>query len=529
MRKFTSYGSPNPKLHYVAPRQALLDSAYHQLIGQNPEDSGHYITVWAPRQTGKTWALLEVTKRIRQRDDFQVGIITMQSVRDLKNEKDVLKILINSLSYHFETDLPMLQSLNDLPQLFTQTYFSKPIILILDEFDSLDEGLINKFANEFRTIYTSRINESDKPSGEKQYLLHGLALIGVRSVLGIGNVKGSPFNVQRGLHIPNLSFDEVRDLFQQYEQESGQSIEPDVVKQLFHEMRGQPGLTCWMGELLTETYNENPKESITKTKFDQVYYKAVRSLPNNNILNILSKVNQAPYRDFTLELFRTEEKIEFAFDNVMINYLYTNGVIDREITPTEEYVRFASPFVQKRIFNRFSQAIFDYTGKLFEPFEDLSDIITETAVNIKNLLMRYQIYLQKNRGWLLKDAPRRKDLRIFEAVFHFNLYRYLYDFFNRKRGQVFPEFPAGNGKIDLIVKYQGLTYGIEVKSYTDELAYKEALQQAAAYGHQLHLQEITLAFFVEYIDDANRQKYEQIYTDEASGVIVTPVFVVTGN
>ena len=36
------------------------------------------------------------------------------------------------------------------------------------------------------------------------YLLHGLALVGVRAVLGIDSDRGSPFNVQRSLHVPNL-------------------------------------------------------------------------------------------------------------------------------------------------------------------------------------------------------------------------------------------------------------------------------------------------------------------------------------
>ncbi len=529
MRKFTSYGSPNPKLHYFAPRKKLIERAYYQLIGDDPEEGGHYITVWAPRQTGKTWALLEAIKKIRLRDDFQVDIITMQSARDVTTEQGVLKILIENLRYYFGTDLPYIQSLYDLPQLFTNEFFNKPVILILDEFDSLQEDLINKFANEFRTIYTSRVNENDKKSGNKRYLLHGLALIGIRSVLGIENVKGSPFNVQRSLHIQNLSFDEVSELFQQYEHESGQQIEPETVKRIFYEFRGQPGLTCWFGELLTETLNDNPQNPITMAEFDRVYLEASDVLPNNNILNILSKIRNEPYKELTLELFRTESEIKFKFENKALNYLYMNGVIDIEKKASGAYVRFASPFVQKKIFNRFSDAFFDYTGKLFEPFEDLSDVITDTAVNIKNLLMRYQTYLQKNRDWLLKDAPRRKDLRIFEAVFHFNLYRYLYDFFNRKRGQVIPEFPAGNGKIDLIVTYQGQTYGIEVKSYTDDLAYKEALKQAADYGKQLKLKEITLAFFVEYIDDANRQTYEKGYTDFDTGVKVIPVFVATGN
>lgn len=42
------------------------------------------------------------------------------------------------------------------------------------------------------------------------------------------------------------------------------------------------------------------------------------------------------------------------------------------------------------------------------------------------------------------------------------------------------------------------------------------------------LREITLALFVEYVDDANRQKYEIVYQDMESGVTVIPTFVETG-
>ena len=39
---------------------------------------------------------------------------------------------------------------------------------------------------------------------------------------------------------------------------------------------------------------------------------------------------------------------------------------------------------------------------------------------------------------------------------------------------------------------------------------------------------MTLAFFVETIDETNRAKYEAVYEDKATGVTVRPVFVVTG-
>ena len=95
--------------------------------------------------------------------------------------------------------------------------------------------------------------------------------------------------------------------------------------------------------------------------------------------------------------------------------------------------------------------------------------------------------IQKNRDWLLKDAPKRKDMRIFEAVYHFNLYRYLCDFLGAKKARVYPEFPTGNGKVNIIIEYADRMYAIEIKSYTDETGYFEALDQAAGYGAQLGL------------------------------------------
>jgi len=73
-----------------------------------------------------------------------------------------------------------------------------------DEFDALSEEAISGLADLFRNIYVSRQYEGNKATDEREYLLHAVALIGVRSVLGIENKRGSPFNVQRGLHIPNL-------------------------------------------------------------------------------------------------------------------------------------------------------------------------------------------------------------------------------------------------------------------------------------------------------------------------------------
>jgi hypothetical protein len=131
--------------------------------------------------------------------------------------------------------------------------------------------------------------------------LHGIALIGVLSVLGISNVSGSPFNVQRSVLIPNLTPQEVHTLFNWYGQESGRAVEADVVAQICAELQGQLGLTCWVGELLTETYAPPAGQPLTGATFEEAYAAALKVLPNNNILNIVSKAKQSPYKETVLE------------------------------------------------------------------------------------------------------------------------------------------------------------------------------------------------------------------------------------
>lgn len=528
MRTFSSYGPPNLDLHYYAPREALIAHLCNHLIGE-PTSGGHYVTVWAPRQTGKTWLMQQVVVALRRRGDFEVAITTLQSAKTAQTPAAVLEELVTNLRNHFQRDFPMITEWRALRTLFTAPYFERPVILILDEFDALEPTFINALANEFRSIYTERLNEIDRNSAEKSYLLHGLALIGVRSVLGIENTTGSPFNVQRSFHIPNLTYAEVDGMFKWYERESGQQVEQMVIDRLFYEVRGQPGLTGWFGELLTESYNRHER-SITTNDFERTYLAAIDRLPNNNILNIISKAKQEPYKQVVLELFKTESKIPFRYDEPRINFLYQNGVVDQEVEDTLRwYVKFASPFIQKRLFNYFSFDLFSNLGSLYAPLDDLEDTITSTALNVQRLLQRYEAYLQQNREWLFKQAPRRaEDFRVYEAVYHFNLYMYLMRFLESYQAQIYPEFPTGNGKIDLLIRHAGQLYGLETKSFANRREYERALGQVAGYAQQLGIAEIALVLFIEAIDDENRRKFETPYVDATTGVTVNPMFVVTG-
>lgn len=82
MRRFSSYGPLHKDLHYYSAREELIDTAYKQLMGENPQKGGNYITVWAPRQCGKTWLMQQVLFRLQKDPQFDVLKINLENLKD---------------------------------------------------------------------------------------------------------------------------------------------------------------------------------------------------------------------------------------------------------------------------------------------------------------------------------------------------------------------------------------------------------------------------------------------------------------
>jgi hypothetical protein len=124
MRRFSSYGPINSKRHYYAPREELIQQAYTQLAGEYPDEDGRYITVWAPRQCGKTWVMQEVVEKIKTTGQYEVGIISMQSLKKEQSEKKILDILMEKLQISFGKSFPSIEKTSDIPRLFSGIYLS---------------------------------------------------------------------------------------------------------------------------------------------------------------------------------------------------------------------------------------------------------------------------------------------------------------------------------------------------------------------------------------------------------------------
>ena len=65
----------------------MVDDCISHLMGDTlpdikDEGGGHYFTIWAPRQTGKTWLMRRAVEKIQAErgDRFMVGSLSMQGV-----------------------------------------------------------------------------------------------------------------------------------------------------------------------------------------------------------------------------------------------------------------------------------------------------------------------------------------------------------------------------------------------------------------------------------------------------------------
>jgi hypothetical protein len=86
-------------------------------------------------------------------------------------------------------------------------------------------------------------------------------------------------------------------------------------------------------------------------------------------------------------------------------------------------------------------------------------------------------------------------------VGHFHLYAWLKQAIGQECS-ISPEFPTGNGKVDLHLRWRNHRSLIEIKSFVDMRGLEKGLRQAAEYACQAGLDAVTVAVFMPVKDEA---------------------------
>jgi hypothetical protein len=525
VRTFSSYGPVDDELHFNVPRFALVEDCVSQLLG-HPKKGGHYFTIWAPRQTGKTWLMRQAVARIRRDypEEYIVATLSMQGVMMAGKEDDAfLDQIPDIFQSHLDLEVPAPKNWGELKRMFLKDkgLFDRPLILLIDEFDSLPPTVIDILVTMFRDIYLNR----------EHHNLHALALIGVRAVLGFSSDRGSPFNIQRSLEVPRFTHEEVLDLYRQYQEESGQAIEPQVVEAVWKATRGQPGLVCWFGELLTKKHNPDPSLPLGDEAWKTVYSRALSREPNNTILNMVAKA-RGKHREELMNMF-VQSDIPFCIHQSWCNDLHLNGLLDAEEVLDDkgekfQVCRFTSPFIQECLHKALCDDLLNSPKKVIplNIYDDLADVFEGSSLDLPALLRRYTDYLERLQKAGLnpwKDQPTRSDLRITEAVGHFHLYWWMVEALSGSEVVVSPEFPTGNGKVDLHLRDTHRKGLVEVKVFRNIQLLKQNRLQVARYAQQVGLSEATLALFVPGV--SQEEVARLLGTSDCQGVKVNVVAI----
>lgn len=243
-RTFNTAGPIVPEMHYhIPPLQRAGGDRLLRLV-----KGSQYFVVYAPRQTGKTTALLALRDALNAGDHRAVyANIEGAQTRDDDLEpaiRTILSRLASEARRTLDDDFlsrhrnPLLKGVG--PEDALREALSRwaraspaPLVLLLDEVDGLRDQTLLTVLHQLRADYPRRHDSFPR----------SVALCGLRRVQDYTLSSTSPFNIADiSLRLGDFSETEVGDLLGQHTTETGQRFTDDAVEALWDATRGQPWL-----------------------------------------------------------------------------------------------------------------------------------------------------------------------------------------------------------------------------------------------------------------------------------------------
>ena len=256
MRRFNTAGPVNPDDHYLIPPLDRIDlPAVLDLIR-----SKAYFVLHAPRQTGKTSALLALRDLLNggsvgnyrcayinveagqtAREDVGRAMGAIASEIAIEAEHTLHDAVTAEAADRLDTTRRPDAALGALLGLWARAA-AAPLVLFIDEIDALVGDSLVSVLRQLRAGYVRR------PAGFPQ----SVVLCGVRDVRDYRIhassenemiTGGSVFNIKaRSLRLGDFDRDEVETLLGQHTTETGQAFAPDALDAVWEQTRGQPWL-----------------------------------------------------------------------------------------------------------------------------------------------------------------------------------------------------------------------------------------------------------------------------------------------
>jgi hypothetical protein len=280
-RFFNTAGPIKKDLHYFIDPLQRWDMAHVlELIEQQK-----YFVLHAPRQTGKTSALLALRDFLNASGQYEALYANVEPAQAARAQYDaaiktIVDILVQKhatatgsteLDTYRKTNLQVAEgwgnALANLLRHWANTA-TKPVVLLLDEVDALVGDALISVLRQIRAGYPER----------PDYFPGTIILCGVRDVRDYrirssesGDIitGGSAFNIKaESLRLGDFSMYEVAQLLEQHTQETGQTFEAGALEKIWHYTQGQPWLVNALAYEATFNSQQGRDRSLSITVSD---------------------------------------------------------------------------------------------------------------------------------------------------------------------------------------------------------------------------------------------------------------------
>ncbi|MBD2776376.1 ATP-binding protein [Iningainema tapete] len=451
-RWFNTAGPCQADIHYMLSPTSRVPNL-ERLIEQRS-----YFVIHAPRQTGKTTAMLALAKQLTTSGRYTAVLVSVEVGAPFSHdpgaaENAILAAWRANARFDLPPDLhpPVWneeqpgQKIQAALQTWAQTS-PRPLVLFIDEIDSLQDEALISVLRQLRDGYRSRPDNFPVSVG----------LIGLRDVRDYKVASGgserlntsSPFNIKvRSITLRNFHAKEVQELYQQHTDDTGQVCTKAATQMAFDLTQGQPWLVNALAKEIVEEMVTDTSVAITPEHI--LTAKEVLIARQDTHLDSLAEKLREP---------RVKAIIEPILAGLTLGdtpsddrqYLIDLGLLRRDPTAG---LTIANPIYREVIPRVLVQGTQDSL-----PYISPSWLTSNGEIDTDALLQAFIAFWLQHGEPLLSSAPYH------EIAPHIVLMAFLHRVVNAS-GTLEREYAIGRDRMDLCLRYKNLTLGIELKAW----------------------------------------------------------------
>ena len=408
MERFFNTAGPNrPSKNYTIDPLSRFDlDDILMLIRQEK-----YFVLHAPRQTGKTSCMLALRDFLNQQGEYMAVYANVEGGQASRNDvQSVVKSTVDTIAEQARSVVSseIVQQVRDSVQdigkdAMLATFLKrlceaipKPLVLLIDEIDALVGDSLVSILRQVRSGYV------DRPGA----FPNSIILCGVRDVrdyrIVLSNqdiiTGGSAFNIKaESLRLGNFTPEEVRQLYMQHTEDTGQEFDEACFPMIWEATEGQPWLVNALGYEVTMHIKENRDRTVRI--IPEMIYRAQEQIiyRRDTHIDILIDKLMEPRVKRVIEpiLANAEEPDEEKMRDEDILYVKDMGLVVKE---RGKPIRIANGIYREIIPRELTAST--QQQMLQDPLWYLN---ADNSINMEKLLLDFQQFFRQNSdSWIGK-------------------------------------------------------------------------------------------------------------------------------